>query len=224
MNRTQKIRYTIMILFIGICYLLAFSMLESRKGSIHVIQCAVDQWIPFCEYFIVPYLLWFLYVAVTGIYFLYFNNSEKEFKDFMYTLLAGMVVFLVISYIYPNGQILRPNIADDTLFKRLVLFIYQTDTPTNILPSLHVFYSVACDLAWTKSEGWKEKKGFLLCVHLLTLSIILSTMFLKQHSFIDVAMALIMNGICFQISYGRVWNEIREEVRQKKKKIEEIKL
>lgn len=224
MNRTQKIRYTIITLFIGICYLIAFSMLESRKGSIHIIQCGIDKIIPFCEYFILPYLLWFLYVAVTWVYFLYYNNSEKEFKDFVYTLLAGMIVFLVISYLYPNGQILRPTVAGDTLFQKLVLFIYRTDTPTNILPSLHVFYSVACDLAWSKCERCKKRKGLLVCIHLLTLSIILSTMFLKQHSFIDVALALIMNGICFQIFYGRAWSEIREEIRQKKKKIEEIKL
>lgn len=224
MNSIHKFRYTLKIACIGIFYLLAFYLLENREGSIHVIQCGIDTVIPFCEYFIVPYLLWFLYVAVTGIYFLYWNDSEKELKEFFYTLLAGMIVFLLISYIYPNGQVLRPRITGDNIFKKLVLFIYQTDTPTNILPSLHVFYSVACGLAWTKSERWKDHKGFLAMIWMLTINIVLSTMFLKQHSFIDVAMALIMNGICYQTFYGRAWSEIKEGFHQKKKKIEDIKL
>ena len=41
----------------------------------HVIHTALDDRIPFCEYFIVPYLLWFGYVAWAVGYF-YFKNKD----------------------------------------------------------------------------------------------------------------------------------------------------
>ena len=224
MSNVHKFQYMMKIICIGIFYLLAFFALENREISLHIIQCGIDKWIPFCEYFIVPYLLWFFYVAATGLYFLFGNDSEREFKDLYYTLIAGMVVFLLISYFYPNGQVLRPEIIGDNIFKKLVLFLYETDTSTNILPSLHVFYSVACGLAWEKNEKWNRKKGFMAGIRILTMSIVLSTMFLKQHSFIDVAMALIMNGICYQIFYAKAYSGVNVGAQHKKKKVEGIKL
>ena len=39
----------------------------------HVIHCSLDDIIPFCEYFIIPYILWFLYIAA-GLIFFFFTS------------------------------------------------------------------------------------------------------------------------------------------------------
>ena len=45
-------------------YLPWFGHLEKTVTThFHVIHTALDDYIPFCEYFIIPYLLWFGYVG-----------------------------------------------------------------------------------------------------------------------------------------------------------------
>ena len=42
-------------------YLIAFFSLEQiHRPDLHIIHCALDDVIPFCEWFIIPYCLWFL--------------------------------------------------------------------------------------------------------------------------------------------------------------------
>jgi len=203
LNRLDKssIQNLIPVCIIGFFYLIAFHLLETRNVPIHIIQGKIDNLIPFCEYFIVPYLLWFLYVTVTIIYFACFNKDKEEYKRLCFSLLSGMIVFLIISFIYPNGQNLRPDLTGQNIFERMVMNLYETDTSTNILPSLHVFYSVVCCIALVRNEKIKRSRMVTVFTYLLTISIILATMFLKQHSIIDVVMALTMNGVCFYLFY-----------------------
>ena len=125
---------------LGFCifYLSGFSWLENRHVSgIHITACALDYKIPFQEIFIIPYLLWFVYIAATVIYFLL--HEDENFNALAGTLALGMTLFLVVSAIYPNGLNLRPvTFERDNIFIRLVQFVYKNDTPTNVLPSIHV--------------------------------------------------------------------------------------
>lgn len=206
---------------IGFFYLIAFHLLESRSVPVHIIQGKIDNLIPFCEYFIIPYLLWFLYVAVTVIYFACFNKNREEYKQLCVSLLAGMIVFLFISYIYPNGQNLRPALDGSNVFEILVMNLYQTDTSTNILPSLHVFHSVACCIALVRNDKVRQNRILTALTYILTISIVLSTMFLKQHSIIDVVMALTMNGVCFYLFYKDIvpgWNSHSAHIHSRHKR------
>lgn len=201
---------------VSIFYFIAFHMIEKRNVPVHIIQGKIDNLIPFCEYFIVPYLLWFVYVAVTVLYFACFNREKEEYKQLCFTLLSGMIAFLVISYFYPNGQNLRPALNGDNIFERLVMNLYATDTSTNILPSLHVFYSVACCIALVRNHRVKRNKAITIFTYILTISIVLATMFLKQHSIIDVVMALTMNGVCFYLFYENAvpsWKDSKSQIR-----------
>ena len=131
-----------MILGFCIFYLSGFSWLENRHISgIHITACALDYKIPFQEIFIIPYLLWFVYIAATVIYFLL--HEDENFNALAGTLALGMTLFLVVSAIYPNGLNLRPvTFERDNIFIRLVQFVYKNDTPTNVLPSIHVYNSL----------------------------------------------------------------------------------
>ena len=64
------------ILSYFVVYLLWFAYVEKTVTShFHVIHMALDDVIPFCEYFIIPYLLWFAYVTVTVLYFAFFVKN-----------------------------------------------------------------------------------------------------------------------------------------------------
>ena len=160
MRQNDKIHNLIPVFFVGSIYMISFFMIENRNVPIHIIQGKIDNLIPFCEYFIVPYLLWFVYVSATVIFFACFNENKEEYKRLCISLLTGMIVFIIISYIYPNGQNLRPVLNGDNIFERLVMNLYETDTSTNILPSLHVFHSVVFHLL--KMRKSEKTEYFLL--------------------------------------------------------------
>ena len=104
-------------------------------------------------------------------------------------MMMGMTIFLIVSYVYPNVLHLRPHeFPRDNIFTDLVKFIYRTDTPTNVLPSIHVFNSLAIHMSLSNCQSLKDRKGVRIGSLILTILIIMSTMFLKQHSVIDVCL------------------------------------
>lgn len=186
-----------------ICYLSVFAFVEGRTDTrIHILYSEIDSYIPFCEYFIIPYFLWFFFIGAVVIYFMFFNKNRAEYWALIINLGIGMTLFLLISLTFPNGHALRPiYIARDNIFIQMTKYLYSMDTSTNIFPSIHVYNSVAAHLAIINCEGLQKCRFLKLASLVLTVSIVLSTMFLKQHTIIDVLGALILNCICYLIIY-----------------------
>lgn len=158
MNFLKKYRHTLAIPAYGILYLLAFQYVEQRSVRHHIIHMKIDDYIPFCEYFIVPYFLWFIFIAATVFYFAFINKNKKEYWQLVLSLGIGMTLFIIISLIFPNGQELRPSLSGDSIFIEMVRYLYKIDTPTNIFPSIHVFNTVACCIAVFRHRGFRFKK------------------------------------------------------------------
>jgi membrane-associated phospholipid phosphatase len=135
--------------------------------------------------------------------FLYFGlHNKTDFYRMCAFLYTGMTIFLIISTIYPNGHYLRPYVFErDNIFTRLCAFLYSTDTSTNLFPSIHVYNSVGVHLAVARSEQFRENKKARTASFVLMLSIILSTMFIKQHSTFDVMTALLLCAVMYRIVY-----------------------
>ena len=191
----SKYRHGLVIAVYSIIYILLFSYLEHRPvHSYHIVHTVFDDWIPFCEFFIVPYMLWFPYMILAVIYFIFFNKNKHEYYQLAFNLMMGMTVFLIVSYVYPNAQHIRPTeFPRDNIFTDIVKWLYSTDTPTNILPSIHVFNSLAMFYAICGNSELRKKKAVPAGAGILTLLIILSTMFLKQHSVVDVSLGVLMS-------------------------------
>ena len=183
--------------------MISFMLMEQSNVKIHIIHSLADDKIPFCPYFIIPYVLWYFFLIGTVIYFAVSCPSKKEYYQYLGTLGVGMTLFLLISYVYPNGQHLRPDLstAGDGVFISAVRFLYKIDTPTNIFPSMHVFNATASCIALYQNGRCRRNRVFTAGQIVLTVSIILSTMFLKQHSVADVMTALILNILCYQLFY-----------------------
>lgn len=186
----KKYKHGFLILIYCLIYMTLFAYLEQRKvPAFHVVHTVFDDMIPFCEFFIIPYLLWFPYMVFAVLYFIFLNKNKHEYYQLVFNLMMGMTIFLIVSYIYPNIQHLRPSsFPRDNIFTTMVQWLYVTDTPTNILPSIHVFNSLAIHMSLTNCEALREHRGIRYGSLTLTILIIMSTMFLKQHSVIDVCM------------------------------------
>jgi len=185
-------------------YLPWFSTLEKVINSdypgLHIINIPFDNMIPFCEYFIIPYVLWFLYVVAACIY-MYFKADNKEFIQFALSLIIGMSLSLTICMIYPNGLTLRPDNIPDNIFGKLVAVLYATDTTTNVFPSIHVYNSIAVHTALSKCKALKEHKYIVNASLILCILICLSTIFLKQHSVYDVIGGIVLMAFMYFMLY-----------------------
>lgn len=196
------------ILSYFIIYLLWFGYVEETVTThFHVVHVALDDIIPFCEYFIIPYLLWFGYVA-WGIIYTARHNRQDYYKLCAF-LFTGMTAFLIISTLYPNGHYLRPQyFAHHNVFTSLCEWLWAADTPTNLFPSIHVYNSIAVHLAVTQSDTLKHNRTVRFLSFTLMVSIILATMFLKQHSVFDVVTAFLLAWIMYVIIYRHNWTRV----------------
>lgn len=196
-----KYRHAVPLIIYGIIYMGWFTHLEQTVTSHYrVIHVALDDHIPFCEIFVVPYLLWFAYVAVVVVYF-FFRDKDDYFRTCMF-LFTGMTIFLLVSTLWPNGHHLRPYVMPrDNVFTHLVSMLYKADTPTNLWPSIHVYNSLGCHIAIMHSNRLKSHRGVRIGSFVLCVSIIMSTMMIKQHSAFDVATAFIMATVMYGLVY-----------------------
>lgn len=195
------------ILSYAFIYIIWFSYLEKTINShvnYHIMHAALDDKIPFCEYFIVPYMLWFVYVAAAVLYFMAVNKDD--YYRLCAFLFSGMTISLIICSVFPNGTDFRPLLDPrKNIFCRIVAWLYRTDSCTNVFPSIHCYNSIGVAIAVLRSENIAAAKHGALVKHgstLLAVLICMSTMALKQHSVYDVAGAIILASIVFGFVYG----------------------
>ncbi|WP_051688439.1 serine/threonine protein phosphatase [Butyrivibrio sp. AE2032] len=196
-------------------YFIWFIALEKHTFSHYsIIHTRVDDLIPFNEIFVIPYYMWFLYVSVTLLFLLFSFDVEDYYKNFFF-LAAGMTVFLVVSTLFPNMHLLRPAVFPrDNVFTSLVGIIYSRDTSTNLWPSIHVYNSIGTMIAIHRSKRF-NRVGKVIS-DFIGISIILSTLFIKQHSVYDVITAFIMAIIFYIVFYHTTILEgfcVRQEAR-----------
>lgn len=191
-------------------YLGGFFYLENRTAdSYHIIECGIDRMIPYCGVFIVPYLLWFPYQFALLGYFFMGGLDHREFYRFMVYICGGMTCFLLVSWLYPNALELRPSLPLHCgVFDRMVRGLYLIDTPTNVLPSIHVFNSVVFHITFCRglergsALKWKRTSAALVIL------IVMSTVLIKQHSVIDLALGFVMAGIGYLLTCQRTLRQV----------------
>ena len=170
----------------------------------HVVRCALDDVIPFHEGFLVFYCYWYVLLAGSLLYF--FLYDIRNFKRLQVYIIITQIVALIVYIVWPSIQPLRPDsFARDNILTRTLAAIYAIDTPTGVCPSLHAAYSLGIASVWCK----KKEAGFLwkLLIVALVILVCLSTMFIKQHSAVDVFAALPLGLLAEIILYRDYWKE-----------------
>ena len=175
----------------------------------HLVHCFLDDMIPFNEFFVIPYLTWHPLIAITLIYTLI--NETDNFRNLMKFFILTFVVTMVIYMVYPTCLELRPvSFERDNILVDVVKFVYFVDTPQNVCPSLHIIGSLGLLFAsWdTRGRDSVPKKVFMA---LAVVFICLSTLFMKQHSVIDVIVAIPISFIGWVICFrGKEIDKIRD--------------
>ena len=145
---------------------------------------------PFCEWFVIPYVLWFPYIIFTMV--LAVMSGKKGFLHSCAIIYLSIFIPMTFCLFVPNGIPIELRPDFEALGRNnpaiwLVKFIYLVDSPPrNCMPSMHV--SVSCALFFTiltnKQIPWR--KWLIPCSFLLSALICAATVLIKQHSILDV--------------------------------------
>lgn len=153
----------------------------------HVVHCALDDMIPFNEFFVIFYVGWYLLVFGSLAYTLFFD--VENFRSIQIYIMITQAVAMLCYIVWPSVQTLRPeSFPRENALTWLMGIIYSFDTPTGVCPSLHVAYSMGI-----LSAGLKDKRlaaGWKVALTFFVVMVCLSVCFVKQHSAVDVLAAL----------------------------------
>ena len=191
--KDQNVSQIIPFLLYLVFYMIWFSILERLpRTRFFDLSSELDTYIPFIVEFIIPYLSWFLFQAV-WVVFVFFVD-RKTYEQLTTMLMIGMTVFLVVSTFLPTKISLRPYYIESRgICAFLVRRLWAVDTPTNVWPSIHVFNTTALMMTlFTSQHPLLRKNAVRIPVVFWCGMIVLSTMFLKQHSVVDVSCGILM--------------------------------
>ena len=200
----NKYWHAVLLLYLAI-YMPWFGWLEATvpMRDPTPIYCGLDDLIPFCEWFIIPYYLWFAYIAI-GHVFLFFT-SQKDFVRMCIFLYTGMTVCLIIYTIWPNCQELRVDY--DTLGRTNILIetvksLQSFDSADNVFPSIHCLNSIGMHIALSRSQHLGKHRNLIVrASFVLMVLIIISTVCLKQHSILDFFGSAVLSVPLYLLAY-----------------------
>lgn len=192
-----------------ILYFLTENLIPAERC--YPVHCWLDDVIPFCELFLIPYVFWYLLIVISLGYFLLYNVDS--FKRLQTYIIITQLVAMAIYIIFPSRQDLRPTeFPRENFLTQIMALIYAFDTSTGVCPSLHVAYSLGIASVWLKEGGVsKAWKAFIVIAVIL---ICLSTMFVKQHSALDVLAALPLGLLAEILVYGKSYWRARLRARK----------
>ena len=165
----------------------------------HPVYCPVDDFIPFLEGFILPYILW--YICIVGVHLWLFFRDDPVFVQYSRYLIVSMGISTAIYFLYPTCQNLRPEtFPRDNLLTDGVRILYQLDTSTNVCPSEHVIGSIGFFLGiWYATGSGTKRRVVWATAAVLTAA---ATVFLKQHSVVDVIAAIPVCIAAWAVSFA----------------------
>lgn len=196
------------LLFLAVpVYMASFFLVERIIGNDHEflsVLLPVDRLIPFWEWAVFPYILWYP-VMIAMVLYLYFTDA-RAFTRYILYFIIGFFTTVAFCVIVPNGTAADFRPDTDALGRSNVAtwllnnFIWKNDTYTNVIPSLHVVGTMMVVFGFFDSK-LKKNKALGVFVILLSAAIIASTVFVKQHAILDVIVGGVYSAILYVVVY-----------------------
>lgn len=209
LRKITEPRFSHLLLLGGWIIYFAFYFITENfipEGRFHVIHSALDDIIPFNEYFLVFYVGWYVLIAGSLLYTLLYDvDSFKRLQKF---IIVCQILGTMIYIVYPSVQYLRPEtFPRENIFTFFLGLIYKFDTNTGVFPSMHVAFSLAVVSVALKDNELSGTVKRLLCI--LVMLICMAVCFVKQHSVMDVLGALPVALAAEIIVYGKEYWLVR---------------
>lgn len=187
MNTPEFSHLKLLLGWVGyfVLYFLTENLIPVEKCT--PVHCRLDNVVPFCEWFVIPYVSWYFLIVGSLVYFLLYNVDG--FRKMQTYIIITQIIAMAVYILYPNRQDLRPEVFPrENILTQLLGIIYDLDTNTGVCPSLHVAYSLGIASTWLREKsvgrGWRGAIAVwcgIICI---------SVAFVKQHSVVDILAAI----------------------------------
>lgn len=168
-----RVNYLLVIIFMFLLYFV-FNRAVTPK---FMPLTYLDELVPFTPTFSVIYSSYFIFLGL-WVGYAFLNFPLHRYIELIWTL-VGIQVVAYVAYVFFPSKILRPVLGEG-VFETLTGWIYYIDSPTNLTPSLHVANSVLLAMFMFRVRSLR------LLVWIWAALIVMSTMAVKQHYFVDV--------------------------------------
>ena len=175
---------------------LFYRALNNPVRGVYSMVTSLDQGIPFIKIFILPYLGFYPYIFLALAYFC-FKDRPTYYKTLAAINISYLFCFTV--YYFFQTTVPRPYLDDRGVLSALVANVYKMDHPYNTFPSIHVLTSFIMIKAVNKSSVRNRLNTFL--IYGMSLLVIVSTQFVKQHVLLDAVSAMAAGNLLFEGVY-----------------------
>jgi membrane-associated phospholipid phosphatase len=168
-----------LVIVVLLMWIMSYFLINAVVGSgYYDYSTFIDNYFLLIPFFVVVYMSAFALMFLTPL----FLKNRKAYVFAFLTLMTTTVIFFIS---FP-GTMSRPEILHKDFFSSILAWLYFVDAPHNLFPSSHV--SLTMLNALILDNKW---------IYLWAALIILSTLFIKQHYFLDVIGGIIVAGIAY---------------------------
>ena len=198
MKKQRLGKDALMMVFLPV-YVIMFIVAEKLiTADYWVSWCILDDYIPFVKEFVFIYVLWYPLMIGMALWLLW--KDRRAFRRYGWATITGLTASVIIFFIIPSGQELRPDVLGTDFASNLLRGIYSADTNTNVLPSMHVVGTLSAICAAFDTTSFK-KKWIKWLILLMGVGINASTVLIKQHSILDIFAGIALFAVIFLFVY-----------------------
>lgn len=179
-----------------------YGILNHGERGAYSLVTDLDRGIPFLKIFIIPYVIWYGFLLGALIYF--FLKDRRAYFQTLLALNMGILICYGVYFFYQT-TVPRPLIAGEDILSRMVAWVYAADQPFNCFPSIHSLTSYLM-FKGIRSSCIKNRlnQTVILC---LAFTIIISTLFVKQHTLLDAIAAIFLGDVLFNLVHYKLWKQ-----------------
>ena len=202
----KKVDFKVLAITIGLIIFEAviFFLTKPFIHNPYVLGSNLDNNIPFIQHFIWIYVFWYFMLLAVPYYIAKKNIASfyKYVATFVITTLIAGIIFVS----FPN-TVIRANVTGTDIASSLVKLIYALDDPgINCLPSIHCLYSFLFIFAVMDTKS-KTPIYMKIIIFVLSILVVLSTLFIKQHVVYDAIAAFAIGiSIWFIVHKLKLYN------------------
>lgn len=159
----------------------------------NTLESSLDQFIPLVPIFVIPYLSGIIF-WISMIVYINIRAKSRTIKRFNTAIISASILSVLIYILLPTF-VNRPQIVGTDIFSNILNWVYSNDRIYNAAPSGHTFYTLLCFLTL-----WKVVPKHRIIWVVISILIIASTLFTKQHNLLDVILGIVFALIIYLLS------------------------
>jgi hypothetical protein len=179
-----------------------YGILNNGDRGASSLMTDLDRGIPFLKIFILPYLAWYPFLLCTFVFF-YLKDRDTFYKTLL-ALDAGLIICYLVYFLYQT-TVPRPLLVGEDLQTKMVTWLYAADQPFNCFPSIHSLTSYLMFKGINHSHIRNKRNQ--LAISGVAFTIILSTLFVKQHTVLDAFAAIFLGEVLFNRVSTLFWRQ-----------------